>query len=334
MENDKKQKTGHKTQIYPVTQQYILVSPSDVSKRLDIFVSEKIGVTRCQVQRLIKNGCIFVNNTIRSQSYKVKINDVIVACESEEKNETIVPESIPVKILYMDKYLAVLDKPADMVVYPAAGHKSGTLLNALFYHSKKLASIGGPLRPGVVHRLDKNTSGVMVVALDDMTYYGLTEQFKSRTINRKYKALVYGDIKGDSGEIALGIGRSASDRKKMSTRAKKVKEAITRWGVVERFRVATLIEAKLETGRTHQIRVHFSAIGHPVLGDKTYGKKIAVEVKRNKISFPRQMLHAETLEFNHPVTKKYIKFSSSMPEDMKDCIEKLSSHDTLRVCHY
>lgn len=303
--------------------QHISVSPSNVLKRLDIFVSEKTGITRCQAQKLIKDGYILVNNIASSQSYKVKISDVITARRPKKERETIVPESIPIKILYMDKYLAVLDKPAGMVVYPAAGHKRGTLLNALFYQSKKLATIGGPLRPGVIHRLDKDTSGIMVVALDDMAYYGLSEQFKNRTIGRKYKVLVYGDIKGDSGEIALGIGRCASDRKKMSTRTKKVREAITRWRVMKRFRVATLIEARLKTGRTHQIRVHFSAIGHPVLGDKTYGKKTVVEVKRNKISFPRQMLHAEALEFNHPIAKEYLEFSSPMPKDMEDCIKKL-----------
>jgi 23S rRNA pseudouridine1911/1915/1917 synthase len=179
------------------------------------------------------------------------------------------------------------------------------------------------MRPGVVHRLDKDTSGVMVVALDDKAYYDLVEQFKKRTINRKYTTLVYGNIKEDSGEIEMKIGRAVSDRKKMSTRTKRGKEAVTRWRVIERFDAATLIEAKLGTGRTHQIRVHFSAIGHPVLGDKTYGKKVEVEGKRKKIVFPRQMLHAETLGFIHPVTKEYLEFSSPLPEDMEECIKKL-----------
>ncbi|MDI6728635.1 MAG: RluA family pseudouridine synthase, partial [Thermodesulfovibrionales bacterium] len=289
---DKTQKTEHKLTI---------VLQSDIPKRLDVFVSEKTGITRSQVQRLIKEGLVLVNNKIESQNYKVKTNDVITIHKPEEEKEVLIPEHIPIKILYMDEYLIVVDKPPGMVVYPAAGHNRGTLVNALAYHCKKLATVGSPLRPGIVHRLDKDTSGVMVVALDDKAYYDLVEQFKKRTINRKYIALVYGNMKEDSGEIAMDIGRAISDRKKMSTRTKKGKEAVTRWKVIERFGAATLIEAKLGTGRTHQIRVHFSAIGHPVLGDKTYGKKTTIEINRKKIVFPRQMLHAETLGFIHPV---------------------------------
>lgn len=306
----------------------ILVSNADVSKRLDIFVSEKTGITRSQVQRLIKEGLVLANNKTENQNYKVKTNDVITIHKPEEEKEILLPEALPINILYRDEHLVVVDKPSGMVVYPAAGHNRGTLLNALAYHCKKLATVGGPMRPGVVHRLDKDTSGVMVVALDDKAYYDLVEQFKKRTINRKYTTLVYGNIKEDSGEIEMKIGRAVSDRKKMSTRTKRGKEAVTRWRVIERFDAATLIEAKLGTGRTHQIRVHFSAIGHPVLGDKTYGKKVEVEVKvegkRKKIVFPRQMLHAKTLGFTHPATKEYIEFSSPLPEDMEKCIKKLS----------
>jgi 23S rRNA pseudouridine1911/1915/1917 synthase len=313
---DKTQKTEHKLTI---------VLQSDIPKRLDVYVSEKTGITRSQVQRLIKEGLVLVNNKIESQNYKVKTNDVITIHKPEEQKEILIPEHIPIKILYMDEYLIVVDKPPGMVVYPAAGHNRGTLVNALAYHCKKLATVGSPLRPGIVHRLDKDTSGVMVVALDDKAYYDLVEQFKKRTINRKYITLVYGNIKEDSGEIEMKIGRAISDRKKMSTRTRRGKEAVTRWKVIERFGAATLIEAKLGTGRTHQIRVHFSAIGHPVLGDKTYGKKTAIEINRKKIVFPRQMLHAETLGFIHPVKKEYIEFSSPIPEDMEECIRHLNS---------
>ncbi|MEW6739746.1 MAG: RluA family pseudouridine synthase [Nitrospirota bacterium] len=306
----------------------ITASASDKSKRLDVLIAEKTGITRSQVQRLIKEGLVLVNNKTENQNYKVKTNDVITIHKPEEEKEILIPEALPINILYMDRHLVVVDKPSGMVVYPAAGHNRGTLLNALAYHCKKLATVGRPMRPGVVHRLDKDTSGVMVVALDDKAYYDLVEQFKKRTINRKYTTLVYGNIKEDSGEIEMKIGRAVSDRKKMSTRTKRGKEAVTRWRVIERFDAATLIEAKLGTGRTHQIRVHFSAIGHPVLGDKTYGKKVEVEVKvegkRKKIVFPRQMLHAETLGFIHPVTKEYIEFSSPLPEDMEECIKKLT----------
>jgi 23S rRNA pseudouridine1911/1915/1917 synthase len=212
-----------------------------------------------------------------------------------------------------------------MVIYPAAGHSSGTLLNALAYHSNKLASIGGPLRPGVVHRLDKDTSGVMVVALADSAYYSLVEQFKQRSINRKYKALIYGTLKNVSGEIVLKIGRSESDRKKMSTKVRKGKEAVTTWRVIESLTDATLIEAKLMTGRTHQIRVHFASIGHPVLGDKTYGKKTYIERRDRKILFPRQMLHAELLGFTHPETGEYMEFRTETPPDMTEKIALLKN---------
>lgn len=314
------------------SQKNIFVSAADISKRLDIFISEKTGITRSQVQKLIKDGLVLVNNKIENQNYRIRLNDDIVLYKSEiskKQEQILIPEPIPIKIIYKDEDIAVVDKPAGMVVYPAAGYSRGTLLNALAYQCKKLATVGGPLRPGVVHRLDKDTSGVMVVALNDKAYYALVEQFKKRTINRKYVTLVYGNIKEDSGEIEMKIGRAVSDRKKMSTRTTRGKEAITRWRVIKRFGAATLIEAKLGTGRTHQIRVHFSAIGHPVIGDKTYGKKIEIEVKvegkRKTIIFPRQALHAETLGFIHPKTKEYIEFSSPIPEDMEECIKNLST---------
>lgn len=297
---------------------------SDTSKRLDIFAAEKTGITRSQIQILIREGNILVNNRSADPNYRVQSGDIIELLRPEPEQEILTPEPIPVPILFSDDYLVVVDKPAGMVVYPSAGHVQGTLLNALAYHCKKMATIGGPLRPGVVHRLDKDTSGIMVVALDDRAYYDLVEQFRERTINRKYITLVYGDIKKTSGEIALEIGRSASDRKKMSTRTQRGKEAVTRWKVMERFGAATLIEAKLGTGRTHQIRVHFAAIGHPVLGDTTYGKRTAIEIKRTKIFFPRQMLHAAVLGFTHPVTGEHLEFSSPVPDDMEECIRKLS----------
>jgi 23S rRNA pseudouridine1911/1915/1917 synthase len=303
----------------------IIAAHNDASKRLDIFVPEKADITRSQAQKLIKEKMILVNDKAENQNYKIRANDHIIIIFPEEEIENLIPEPIPIKILFIDDYVVVVDKPAGMVVYPAAGHAKGTLMNALAYHCKKLASIGGPLRPGVVHRLDKDTSGVMAVAINDSAYYDLIEQFGTRSINRKYIALVYGNLKDDSGEIAMEIGRSTSDRKKMSTKTRRGKEAVTRWEVIKRFGSATLIEAKLDTGRTHQIRVHFSAIGHPVLGDRTYGKKTAIEINRKKTAFPRQMLHAETLGFIHPSTKEHLEFSSPMPEDMEECIRKLST---------
>jgi len=312
-------RTGESARIIQFT-----VAQADLSKRLDIFAAEKSGITRSQAQKLIRDGLVLANGKKESPGYKVKAFDSIEIAIPERTGEELIPEALPLKILFMDKYIAVIDKPAGMVVYPAAGHSSGTLMNALAYHAPRLASIGGELRPGVVHRLDRETSGVMVVALDDKAYYNLVEQFRKRSIHRKYIALVSGPLKEDSGEISLSIGRSDSDRKKMSTRTRRGKEAMTRWKLIRRLHKATLIEARLGTGRTHQIRVHFAAIGHPVLGDSTYGKKTEVELRGSKVRIPRQMLHAETLGFEHPQTGQHMEFSSPLPDDMKELIEKLT----------
>jgi 23S rRNA pseudouridine1911/1915/1917 synthase len=304
----------------------VIVQPSDSGERLDTFLAKETGITRSQIQKFLGKGDILVNETSASQNYRTKENDVIRINIVEAKNDLLVPESLPVNVLYEDEHLIVVNKPAGMIVYPAAGHSHGTLMNALASHCSRLASVGGPLRPGVVHRLDKDTSGVMVVALHDRAYYSLAEQFKQRMINRRYIALVHGDLE-DNGEIALKIGRSETDRKKMSTQARKGKEAVTRWRVIKRFGKATLIEVKLGTGRTHQIRVHFSSIGHPVLGDRTYGKKIEIEIRSGKrIAFPRQMLHAQLLGVNHPATNEYLEFSSPLPEDIARKIQELELH--------
>lgn len=308
-----------------MSKKYITVHPPGTGKRIDIILAEKTGITRSRIQKLIGDGDISVNGKSVSRHYKVKTGDRITLIVPEKKAEGLIPEPIHLEILYKDNFLVVVDKPANMVVYPSAGHNQGTLMNAIAYCCHKLASVGGPLRPGVVHRLDKDTSGVMVIALDDKPYYNLVEQFRARMINRKYIAIVYGDLKKDCGEISLPIGRSESDRKKMSTKARRGKEAVTRWKALKRFGNATLIEARLGTGRTHQIRVHFASIGYPVLGDRTYGKKTEIEIKRKKIIIPRQMLHAETLGFMHPETGEYIEFSSPLPHDMQKILSDISS---------
>jgi 23S rRNA pseudouridine1911/1915/1917 synthase len=306
--------------------QNITIQPSDRGERIDTFLAKKTGITRSQIQKLIENGGVSVNEKPVNQNYRIKMEDVINICVAGGKADRLTPEPIPLDVLYEDEDLIVVNKPAGMVVYPAAGHDSGTLMNAVSYHCKILATIGGPLRPGVVHRLDKDTSGVMVIALSDRAYYGLTEQFKQRAINRRYAALVYGGLKGAEDEIASRIGRSESDRKKMSTRVKRGKEAITRWKVIKRFGQATLAEVKLGTGRTHQIRVHFASIGHPVLGDRTYGKKVEVRIgSGERIRFPRQMLHAGLLGFLHPVKGEYLEFSTPPPEDMAQKIQELET---------
>jgi len=304
---------------------YITIDISEAGNRLDTLLARKTGITRSQVQRLIGNGDVLVNNVVVSQNYRTKGNEMVSIAIPSEETESLVPEPIPVEILYKDDALVVVNKPAGMVVYPAAGHGRGTLMNALAYRCGKLANIGGPLRPGVVHRLDRDTSGVMVVALDDRAYYDLVEQFKKRTIHRRYVALIYGNPRNDSGEIKVPIGRSSSDRKKMSTRTRRGKEAITRWKVLKRFGMATLIEVKLGTGRTHQIRVHLSSIGHPVLGDRTYGRKTELEIHRRRVIIPRQMLHAEMLGFTHPFSGAYMEFYGPMPEDMREVIDALNA---------
>jgi 23S rRNA pseudouridine1911/1915/1917 synthase len=298
------------------------IAPEHAGKRIDVVASELAGLTRSRIRHLIDSGLLLISGKSVKQNYKARPGDEIsLSLPVEER--TLVPEDLPVDILYRDDAVIVVNKPSGMVVYPGAGHSAGTLMNAVAHCCPALASVGGPLRPGVVHRLDKDTSGIMVVALTDDSYYNLVEQFRKRTINRKYTALVFGNLGEDNGEISLKIGRSESDRKKMSTRVRKGKEAVTRWRVLERYQAATLIEAKLGTGRTHQIRVHFASLGHPVLGDRTYGKKTVVEAGRTKITFERQMLHAMTLGFVHPTTGSYMEFAKEMPEDMNGKVERL-----------
>jgi 23S rRNA pseudouridine1911/1915/1917 synthase len=298
------------------------ITCENAGKRIDVLAAEMAGLTRSRTQQLIEKGLLLVNGNAVRQNYRARTGDeVSLSVPAEE--QTLVAEPLPLEIFYVDNSIIVVNKPPGMVVYPGAGHSSGTLMNAIAHYSPLLATVGGPLRPGVVHRLDKDTSGVMVVALTDDAYYNLVEQFRKRTINRTYIALVFGNLREDSGEISLKIGRSEADRKKMSTRVRRGKEAMTRWKVLERYQTATLIEARLGTGRTHQIRVHFAAMGHPVLGDRTYGKKTVVEEARTKITFERQMLHAMTLGFVHPGTGQYMEFLKEMPEDMKKKVERL-----------
>ncbi len=298
----------------------------DEGKRLDIFISEKLNISRARAQEAIKKEFVKVNNSVKTKSYIIKYNDLIEVSngffQKSKDSEKLIPQDIPIQIIYKDDYLIVLSKPAGMVVYPCAGHPDGTLMNALVYHVKKLASVGAPLRPGVVHRLDKETSGVIVVALDNEAYYKLVEAFKKREIKKEYLALVYGELKG-SGKITTSIGRAIHDRKKMSIKSKKAKEAVTEWEDIKNFRNYTLLKVKILTGRTHQIRVHFSSVGHPVLGDKTYGRKIYLEIGKRKISVPRQMLHAYKIELMHPITGKLLQFEAPLPQDMQHILNIL-----------
>ncbi len=305
----------------------IKAAEKDADSRIDTFAAEKTGITRSQIHKLIEEGLVRVNGAPTKASYKMRPGDEVDITLPEKQPDELVPEDIPLDILYSDEHLAVVNKPAGLVVYPAAGHPTGTLMNALRYRLGELSAPGGPLRPGVVHRLDKDTSGIMVVALSGEAYHPLVEQFSHREIKRTYVALISGRIKGESGKITRKIGRSMTDRKKMSVRTRKGKEAETKWDVIERFKNATLVRVKLATGRTHQIRVHFASVGHPVLGDSTYGHKTTLAVLgKKKLYFPRQMLHAKVLGFRHPVTHRKMRFTSPLPEDMQAAIEELGQH--------
>jgi len=300
------------------------VKQGDKIERLDTYISSKSGLSRSYIQRLIKKGLILVNSHPEKSSYKIRQGDVIKLTIPDEQPLTLIPEDVPLDVVWEDRHIIVVNKPPYMVMYPSAGHKNGTLLNALISKCRKLASSGAPLRPGVVHRLDKETSGLIVLAKDNAAYSALIKKFKEREIEKHYLALLYGKLKTDHGEISSVIGRSVSDRKKMSTKTRQGKEAVTRFEVIKRFKSATLAKVRIITGRTHQIRVHFAASGHPVLGDKTYGKKTFINLGQKTINFPRQMLHAYSLKFLHPVTEQPLEFTAPIPEDIKKAIGELS----------
>jgi 23S rRNA pseudouridine1911/1915/1917 synthase len=303
-------------------------------ERLDIFLSLKSSLTRSQVQKLIRQGMVTVNSNIERTGYKIKQNDRIELTIPDEPEGILIPEQIPIDIIWEDEHIIAVNKPPHMVVYPAAGNTTGTLMNALLSKCKKFSSVGAPLRPGVVHRLDKDTSGAIVIAKDDASYFNLIEQFKKRTIEKHYLAILYSNVKTDHGEIKASIGRSVSNRKKMSVKKEGGKEAITQFEVIKRFKAATLVNVKILTGRTHQIRVHFASISKPVLGDKTYGKKTELKLKDNTLTFKRQMLHAYSLKIKHPITGKELKFTAPIPEDMEKAIEELDEYSSKQLIDY
>ncbi len=307
-----------------------LVASTEAGTRLDVFLATRVvSLTRSRIQKLIEQGLVRVRDRRAKAGQKVRAGDVVTLVNPPPVEERLTAEDIPLGILYEDEAVAVVEKPAGMVVHPAAGNIRGTLVNALLHHLKRLSGIGGVLRPGIVHRLDKGTSGVMVVAKNDAAHAGLTHQFKKREVRKVYRALVYGDVRGEEGVIDLAVGRHPGDRKRMSARSPRGKEALTRWRVVERFGEVTLLEVEIQTGRTHQIRVHLNTIGHPVVGDRTYGnpRRLAAVSDRNlraKLAdMKRQALHAGTLGFHHPLTGSYLEFTSPLPRDMKRLLEYL-----------
>jgi len=295
------------------------------SNRLDLYLSglEELSLSRSQIQRLIKEGSITINGKKVKPNHKIRPGEKVAIVIPPPKPLEVVPEDIPLDIYYEDSSVIVVNKPPNMVVHPAHGNWNGTLVNALLFHCKGLSGIGGSIRPGVVHRLDKDTSGLLVFAKDDNAHKSLSRQIRERLVKRRYLAIVLGDLEG-SGKIEAPIGRAITDRKKMSVKTRKGREAITYYKVLDRLGQATLVEVTLGTGRTHQIRVHFSSIKHPVLGDPVYGgRRFRIEDQRLKTIINRQMLHAKTLGFFHPKTGDYLEFSSPIPQDMKDVLNGL-----------
>ncbi|MBW2544613.1 MAG: RluA family pseudouridine synthase [Deltaproteobacteria bacterium] len=300
------------------------VTPAERGERLDIFLSRKdVFVTRSQVKRAVEKGQILVNDIEVKPGHRLKNGDMILVHKKEPEECDIAPEEIPLDIIYEDAHILVVNKSHGMVVHPAAGNRRGTLVNALLFHCGDLSGIGGVKRPGIVHRLDKNTSGLMVVAKSDEAHIGLSKQFKEHLVKKTYRVLVHGDMKEEEGTIDLPIGRHPVDRKKMSTKSKRGKESLTRWSVEERYNVITLLSVRIETGRTHQIRVHLNAIGHPVVGDAVYGNsKRTIEMIRDTVQqvvlkkIRRQALHSSELCFTHPIAGNLVEFSSPLPDDM------------------
>jgi 23S rRNA pseudouridine1911/1915/1917 synthase len=306
----------------------ILVDESGSGLRLDQFIASRIPVSsRAAAANLIRNGNVQVEGDLKKPGYRVRAGDKIRGRIPPPEPIAFKPEPIEIDILHEDRHVIVVNKPAGLVVHPAPGHYTGTLVNALLYHFPNLEGTGGELRPGIVHRLDKETSGALIVAKNADAHHHLAMQFKSRKIQKKYLALVHGTTKSDSGTISLPIGRHPVDRKRMSTASRKSRLAETSWKVRERFRGVTLIELDLKTGRTHQIRVHCAAIHHPILGDSVYcgrkaEKKALVETNLLK-PIPRQMLHAWRLCFTHPATETTVSVEAPLPGDMNEVIRAL-----------
>lgn len=298
-----------------------VVGADEAGQRLDKLATDCIAdeaVSRTQVQDWIRSGAVKVNGQTVKPNYRTAAGDIVVIQPPEPEQTAILPEDIPLNVVYEDRDVIVIDKPRGMVVHPAPGHTSGTVVNALMHHCRDLSGINGQLRPGIVHRIDKDTSGLLMAAKNDRAHLSLAAQLKAHTVSRVYIALAHGNIPHDRGTIDAPIGRDPKNRKLFAVTDRNGKDAVTHFAVLERFGDYTLLELQLETGRTHQIRVHMKHIGHPLAGDPVYGPSRTVKLGG-------QALHAATLGFVHPATEEYLEFSSPVPPDMERVIAELRS---------
>lgn len=295
----------------------VTAEAEDTGTRADVFLAAKLGVSRSNMQKLLEDGRIKRGEKIIKANYKVRAGEMFVVDIPEPEPIEAVPENIPLDIIYEDDDVVVLNKARGMVVHPAPGNYTGTLVNALLYHCSNLSGINSAIRPGIVHRLDKDTSGIMIVAKNDAAHISLSQQIQSKTAVRTYLAVVRGNIKTDSGTIETQIARDKTDRKKMAVVKEGGRDAITDYEVLERFGKYTLVRCKLRTGRTHQIRVHMEYLGYPLVGDPKYSPM------KTPFGIKGQALHSHTLEFTHPRTGERMKFEAPLPEDMHKIITRL-----------
>ncbi len=303
-----------------MAEEYILVSEENAGERLDKLIAKEIPeLSRNAVQKLISDSLVFINSQAVGKSVKVKKGDEIVFDIPEPVELKAEPQNIPVEIVYEDNDLLIVNKPKGMVVHPAPGNPDGTLVNALLYHCKgRLSGINGVIRPGIVHRIDKDTSGLLIVAKNDMSHAFLAEQIKEHSFKREYKAVVVGRMPNEKGTVDLPLGRSRNDRKKQAVNGLNPRNAVTHYEVLEHFNGFDYCRFILETGRTHQIRVHCASLGRPVAGDTVYGSQ------KNTYSLSGQCLHAALIGFIHPTTKEYMEFTSELPDYFTQFLNKIS----------
>ncbi len=301
----------------PGGQERIIITENEAGMRADVALAALLEITRSNMQRLLEEGRAVKGGKVLKSNYKVKLGDEIIVELPEPQPLDVQPENIPLDIIYEDEDVVVVNKARGMVVHPAAGNYTGTLVNALLYHCHNLSGINGVIRPGIVHRLDKDTSGIMICAKNDAAHLSLSEQIQNKTAQRTYLAVVRGNIKNDSGTIETQIARDKNDRKKMSVVTEGGRQAITEYEVMERFGKYTIVKCRLKTGRTHQIRVHMEYLGYPLVGDPKYSPM------KTPFSINGQALHSLTLTFVHPRTHEQMSFEAPLPEDMKKIVTRL-----------